>query len=86
MRYLVIYERTNTGYSAYSPDVSGCIATGGTREETERMIKEALEFHLEGLREEGLSVPVPGSHWDYLDIAAGLSRAGNPSGEKNFDF
>lgn len=70
MRYLVIYEKTKTGYSAYSPDVPGCIATGSTREETEQMIRDALDFHFEGMRAEGLSLPVPVSHSDYLDIAA----------------
>ena len=50
MRYLIIIEETKTGYSAYSPDVPGCIATGETKDEVERNIKEAIEFHLEGLR------------------------------------
>ncbi len=70
MKYLVIYEKTETGYSAYSPDVPGCAAAGFTREETEHLIKEALEFHIEGLMQEGLQIPVPFSHADYLDIAA----------------
>lgn len=50
MKYLTIIEETKTGYSAYSPDVPGCIATGETKDEVERNIKEAIEFHLEGLR------------------------------------
>jgi len=50
MRYLTIIEKTKTGYSAYSPDVPGCMATGETKDEVERNIKEAIEFHLEGLR------------------------------------
>lgn len=70
MKYLVVYEKTKTGYSAYSPDVPGCIAAGFSREETERLIKEALEFHIEGMIQEGLQIPVPFSHSDYLDIAA----------------
>lgn len=57
MKYLVIYERTATGYSAYAPDLPGCITTGPTLEETERLMKEAIEFHLEGLREDGLPIP-----------------------------
>jgi predicted RNase H-like HicB family nuclease len=59
MKYLVIYERTATGYSAYAPDLPGCITTGRTLEETERLMKEAIEFHLEGLREDGLPIPAP---------------------------
>jgi predicted RNase H-like HicB family nuclease len=59
MNYLVIYERTATGYSAYVPDLPGCITTGPTLEETERLMKEAIEFHLEGLREDGLPIPAP---------------------------
>ena len=50
MKYLIIVEKTNTGYSAYSPDLDGCVATGGTREEVEQAMREAIEFHLEGLR------------------------------------
>ena len=59
MNYLVIYEKTATGYSAYAPDLPGCITTGFTLEETERLMKEAIEFHLEGLREDGLPIPAP---------------------------
>jgi predicted RNase H-like HicB family nuclease len=59
MKYLVIYEKTATGYSAYAPDLPGCITTGRTLEETERLMKEAIEFHLEGLREDGLPIPAP---------------------------
>ena len=50
MKCLVIYEKTATGYSAYAPDLPGCITTGPTLEEAERLMKEAIEFHLEGLR------------------------------------
>jgi predicted RNase H-like HicB family nuclease len=69
MKYLVIYERTATGYSAYAPDLPGCITTGPTLEETERLMKEAIEFHLEGLREDGLPIPAPTTTADYI-IAA----------------
>jgi predicted RNase H-like HicB family nuclease len=69
MKYLVIYERTATGYSAYAPDLPGCITTGPTLEETERLMKEAIEFHLEGLREDGLPIPAPTTTADYT-IAA----------------
>lgn len=56
-KYLIILERTKTGYSAYSPDVPGCIATGRTKAETEANMKEAIEFHIEGLLEEGMEIP-----------------------------
>ena len=58
-QYLIIIEETNTGFSAYSPEVLGCIATGKTIEETEKNMKEAIEFHFEGMVLEGLNVPVP---------------------------
>jgi len=58
-KYLAIVEETATGYSAYSPDVGGCVSTGRTRDEVERNMREATEFHLEGLRLEGLEVPAP---------------------------
>jgi predicted RNase H-like HicB family nuclease len=69
MKYLVIYEKTATGYSAYAPDLPGCITTGPTLEETERLMKEAIEFHLEGLREDGPPIPAPTTTADYI-IAA----------------
>lgn len=59
MKYLVVIEPTNTGFSAYSPDLPGCVSTGATREECERNMREAIEFHLDGLREEGEAVPKP---------------------------
>jgi predicted RNase H-like HicB family nuclease len=57
MKYLVIIEPTSTGYSAYSPDLDGCIATGATLEEVKQNMQEALEFHLEGLQIEGYPIP-----------------------------
>ncbi len=59
--YLVILEPGEKNWGAYSPDVPGCIATGATRDEVEKMFREALEFHLEGLVEEGLPIPEPAS-------------------------
>ena len=56
-KYLVIFEKTSTGYSSYSPDIPGCIATGRTKTETEKNMYEAIQFHLEGLREEGMKLP-----------------------------
>ena len=69
-RYLIIIEATSTGFSAYSPDLPGCVATGRTREEIEREMREAIEFHIEGLRLAGEQVPEPRSQASYCDIAA----------------
>ena len=56
-RYLVIIEEADGNYSAYAPDLPGCVATGRTREETEERMREAIAFHLEGLREDGMPAP-----------------------------
>jgi predicted RNase H-like HicB family nuclease len=69
-KYLIMVEETETGYSAYSPDAPGCGSTGKTKEEIERNIQEALEFHLEGLREEGYEIPEPSSYSSYINVAA----------------
>ena len=69
-KYLVVIEETGTGYSAYSPDLEGCVSTGRTREEVERNMQEAIEFHLEGLRLEGLQVPQPHSYSTYVEVPA----------------
>jgi len=69
-RYLIIIEKTETGYSAYSPDLDGCIATGTTREEVEKKMKEAIEFHLEGLKAENLPIPKPHCSSTYLEVSA----------------
>jgi predicted RNase H-like HicB family nuclease len=70
MRYAIIIEKAEGNYSAYVPDLPGCVATGATVEEAESQIREAIEFHLEGLREDGLPVPQPTSRVHYVDIAA----------------
>ncbi len=67
-RYLIVIEPTETGFSAYSPDLPGCVSTGGTRGEVEVNMREAIEFHLEGLREEGLPVPEPRSDAAFCDV------------------
>ena len=59
MEYLVIIEKTATGYSAYVPDLPGCITVGDTKEEIEINIKEAIQLHVEGMREDGLVIPTP---------------------------
>ncbi len=70
MKYLVVIEETETGFSAYSPDLQGCIATGATREEVERNMKEAIEFHLEGLHFENQNIPKPHSYSSYVEVTA----------------
>jgi predicted RNase H-like HicB family nuclease len=70
MRYLIIIEPTSTGYSAYSPDLNGCVATGRTREEVEQQMREAIEFHLDGMRREGQPVPAPRAYSAYIDVQA----------------
>lgn len=70
MRYAIVGEKTENNYSAYVPDLSDCIATGQTVKETEDEIREAIEFHIEGLREDGLAIPQPSSIVEYLEIVA----------------
>ncbi len=70
MRYLIVVEATNTGFSAYSPDLPGCVATGQTRQGVEKHMREAIEFHIDGLREEGQDVPPATSYSTYLEIPA----------------
>lgn len=70
MRYLVIIERAETNFAAYSPDLPGCVATGETAEEVEQNMKEAVEFHLEGIRLHGDSIPEPNTLAVYIDVAA----------------
>lgn len=70
MRYLIIVEKTNTGYSAYSPDLPGCISTGKTQEETIQNMQEAIAFHIDGLQSAGCPIPKPSSISAYVEIAA----------------
>ncbi len=70
MKYLVIIEKTKTGFSAFSPDLPSCVATGATREKAEKNMREAIVFHLEGMHQEGLEVPQPHSSSPYLDVPA----------------
>ena len=69
MRYAVVIEKAENNYSAYVPDLPGCVATGTTVAEAEAQIRQAIEFHIEGLREDGLSIPPPSSQVDYVDVA-----------------
>ena len=70
MKILIIVEETGTGYSAYSPDLEGCVATGTTRDEVEASMREAIEFHLEGMRAEGYDVPEPHTYATFVEVAA----------------
>ncbi len=67
MRYAIVIEKATNNYSAYVPDLPGCVATGLTIEETSEQIKEAIAFHLEGLREEGLPIPEPTTLCQYVE-------------------
>jgi predicted RNase H-like HicB family nuclease len=69
-KYLIVAERTATGYSAYSPDLPGCVATGSSRDEIDKNMREAIELHLEGLRAEGMEVPAPSSYSTYVEVPA----------------
>lgn len=73
MRYAVVIERAESNFSAYVPDLPGCVATGATREEVESEIRDAIAFHLDGLREDGLPAPEPRTVLTYVD--AGDARA-----------
>ena len=70
MRYAIVIEKAEGNFSAYVPDLPGCVATGATVEETEAQIREAIEFHVAGLRDDGLSVPPPSSQVEYVEVAA----------------
>ena len=68
MKYAVVIEKSETGYGAYVPDLPGCVAVGETVGDTERLIREAIEFHLEGLREDGIAVPEPSTMTQYVEV------------------
>jgi predicted RNase H-like HicB family nuclease len=70
MRYAVVIEKAEGNYSAYVPDLPGCVATGASIQEVEVAIREAVEFHLDGLREDGASIPQPSSQVEYIEVAA----------------
>jgi predicted RNase H-like HicB family nuclease len=69
MKYLIVIEPTSTGFSAYSPDLPGCVSTGASREECERNMQEAIAFHLDGLRQEGEAVPPPTTSAAFVEVA-----------------
>ena len=70
MIFVVVYEQAGDGWSAYIPDLPGCIAAGQTREETEILIREAMVFHLEGLRESNEVIPEPGTWTEMVEVSA----------------
>jgi predicted RNase H-like HicB family nuclease len=69
VKYVVVIEPTNTGFSAYSPDLPGCVSTGATRDECESNMRDAIEFHLDGLREEGEAIPKPATSAAFVEVA-----------------
>jgi predicted RNase H-like HicB family nuclease len=75
MKYLIVIEQTQTGFSAYSPDLPGCIATANTREDVEREMKGTIAFHLDGLKAEGMPIPPPNSSSSYIEIPASCVRS-----------
>lgn len=70
MRYAIVIEKAGENFSAYVPDLPGCVATGTTVEETEKLIREAIEMHVEGLRADGQEIPEASSRVDYVDVVA----------------
>ena len=68
-RFLIVIEKANTNYSAYSPDLPGCVATGATREEAEKNMYEAIEMHIHGLMEDKLPIPESKSFAEYVAVA-----------------
>jgi len=70
MRYAIVIEKAPANYAAYVPDLPGSIATSATVAETESLIREAIQFHVEGLKEDGLPIPPPNSHVEYVDVSA----------------
>jgi predicted RNase H-like HicB family nuclease len=70
MRYAIVIEKSESNYSAYVPDLPGCVATGANIQQVETEIREAIEFHIDGLREDGSLVPLPSSQVEYIEIAA----------------
>ncbi|HEX8244031.1 MAG TPA: type II toxin-antitoxin system HicB family antitoxin [Longimicrobium sp.] len=69
MRYLVIIEKSATGFGAYVPDLPGCIAVGESEAEVRQLIREAIELHVESLQEDGIAIPPPETRVDYVEVA-----------------
>jgi len=71
MRYMVVVERGETSWGAHVPDLPGCIAVGETRDEALRLIREAIQFHIEGLAQDGLPIPEPSSEGEFVEVGVG---------------
>jgi predicted RNase H-like HicB family nuclease len=69
MKYAVVIEKAQSNYSAYVPDLPGCVAAASTIEEVEKEIREAIEFHIEGMRKDGEAAPQPSSSVEYIEVA-----------------
>jgi predicted RNase H-like HicB family nuclease len=69
-KYAIVLEKAKSNYAGYVPDLPGCVATGKTVKQTEKRLREAIEIHIQGLREDGLEVPEPSSLVDYVDVPA----------------
>ena len=69
-KYPIVVERTDSGYSSYSPDLLGCVSPGNSREEAEKNMREAIEFHVDGLQQEGFPVPEPLASSSYVELPA----------------
>lgn len=70
MKYAIVIEKADGNYSSYAPDLPGCVATGATIEEVESQMREAIAFHIEGLLEDGVTIPEPTSKVEYIELAA----------------
>ncbi len=70
MKYAIVIEKADSNYSAYVPDLPGCVATGDTSDEVEKEIRDAIEFHIEGMKEDGEAIPSPSSSVEYVEVAA----------------
>lgn len=69
MNYVVFYEKSSTGWAAYVPDLPGVVTTGSTKQQTQQLIREAIEFHLEGLREDKLPIPQPTASAEVVTVS-----------------
>ena len=70
VRYMVVFERGDTSWGAHVPDLPGCVAVGESRDEVRRLIREAIELHIDGLKHDGLPVPAPSSEGEFVDVGA----------------
>jgi len=70
MKYAVVIEKAESNFSAFVPDLPGCVATGSTIEEVEEQIREAIEFHIQDMKQEGEEIPQPNSSVEYIEVAA----------------